>query len=137
MIDGRRTVLVVDDDPDILEIVTIVLGLYNVPAVTASDGIDALAALRGSVELGLVLLDLMMPRMNGVDVLAEMKRDPALATMPVVVISGDYHTEQAVLAMGADEYLMKPLDVDVLMRVVSRFVPVAGLPREADDPPSG
>lgn len=124
MIHGRRTVLVVDDDPDILEIVTIVLELYNVPAVTASDGIEALAALRGSPDLGLVLLDLMMPRMSGVDVLAEMKRDPALAEMPVVVISGNY-VEQAVLAMGAADYLVKPLDVDVLMRVVSRFVPVA------------
>lgn len=130
MIDERRTVLVVDDDPDILEIVTIVLGLYDVPAVTASDGIEALAAMRGSTELGLVLLDLMMPQMSGVDVLAEMKRDPVLVTLPVVVISGNYDTEQAVLAMGADEYLLKPLDVDVLMRIVSRFVPVAGLPAD-------
>jgi DNA-binding response OmpR family regulator len=133
MIDGRRAVLVVDDDPDILEIVTVVLGLYDVPAVTASDGIEALAAMRRSGELGLVLLDLMMPRMNGVDVLAAMKRDPALVTMPVIVISGNYHTEQAVLAMGADEYLVKPLDVDVLLRVVSRFVPVSGQPPGDDD----
>ena len=85
---------------------------------------EALAALRGSPDLGLVILDLMMPRMSGVDVLAEMRRDPALAAMPVVVISGNY-IEQAVLAMGAADYLVKPLDVDVLMRVVSRFVPVA------------
>ena len=127
MTHARRTVLVVDDDPDILEIVTVLLGLYDVPAVTAADGIEALAAMRGSAELGLVLLDLMMPRMNGVDVLAAMKGDPALATLPVIVISGNYHTEQAVLAMGADEYLLKPHDVDVLMRIVSRFVPVAGL----------
>jgi adenylate cyclase len=127
MTDARRTVLVVDDDPDILEIVTVVLGLYEVPAVTACDGIEALTAMRGSAELGLVLLDLMMPRMNGVDVLAEMKRDPVLVTVPVIVISGNYHTEQAVLAMGANEYLLKPIDVDVLMRVVSRFVPVASL----------
>lgn len=133
MIDGRRAVLVVDDDPDILEIVTVVLGLYDVPAVTAGDGIEALAAMRRSGELGLVLLDLMMPRMNGVDVLAEMKRDPALVTLPVIVISGNYQTEQAVLAMGADEYLMKPLDVDVLLRVVSRFVPVSGQPPCGDD----
>lgn len=132
MIDARRSVLVVDDDPDILEIVTVVLGLYDVPAVTASDGIEALDALRRSSELGLVLLDLMMPRMTGVDVLAEMKRDPALVAMPVIVISGNYHTEQAVLAMVADEYLLKPLDVDVLMRVVSRFVRVPGLPPEPD-----
>jgi len=133
MIDGRRAVLVVDDDPDILEIVTVVLDLYDVPAVTASDGIEALAAMRQYGDLGLVMLDLMMPRMNGVDVLAEMKRDPALVTMPVIVISGNYHTEQAVLAMGADEYLLKPLDVDVLLRVVSRFVPVSGQPPCGDD----
>jgi len=102
MSDERRTVLVVDDDPDILEIVTVVL-------------------------------DLMMPRMNGVDVIAAMKRDPALATMPVVVISGNYHTEQAVLAMGADEYLLKPIDVDVLLHAVSRFVRVGRRSQEAAD----
>jgi len=133
MSDDHRTVLVVDDDPDILEIVTVVLGLYDVPAVTASDGIEALAAMRGSHDLGLVLLDLMMPRMNGVDVLAAMKRDPTLATMPVIVISGNYHTEQAVLAMGADEYLLKPIDVDVLIHVVSRFVRVGKRSQEAED----
>jgi len=133
MIDGRRAVLVVDDDPDILEIITVLLDLYEVPAMTACDGIEALAAMRGSAELGLVLLDLMMPRMSGVDVLAEMKRDPALVAMPVIVISGNYHTEPTVLAMGADEYLLKPVDVDSLMRVVSRFVPVAGLTPAPDD----
>lgn len=131
--DERRTVLVVDDDPDILEIVTVVLGLYDVPAVTASDGIEALAAMRGSGELGLVLLDLMMPRMNGVDVLAAMKRDPTLAAMPVIVISGNYHTEQAVLAMGADQYLLKPIDVDVLIDAVSRFVRVGRRSQGAAD----
>ena len=124
MMDGRGTVLVVDDDPDILEIVTVVLGLYEVPAVTACDGVEALEVMRASNDLGLVLLDLMMPRMSGVEVLAEMKRDPALAETPVVVVSGNYRTEDAVLAMGANEYLVKPIDVDVLMRTVSRFVPV-------------
>jgi CheY-like chemotaxis protein len=124
MID-RRTVLVVDDDPDTLEVVTLVLDLYGVPAVTARDGDEALAVMRCCGELGLVLLDLMMPRMNGVEVLAEMKRDGALATLPVVVMSGNYRTEQAVLGLGADEYLVKPLEMNVLMRTVSRFVPVA------------
>jgi CheY-like chemotaxis protein len=124
MMDGRGTVLIVDDDPDILEIVTVVLGLYEVPTVTACDGVEALEVMRAEGGLGLVLLDLMMPRMSGVEVLAEMKRDPALVELPVVVVSGNYQTEGAVLAMGANEYLVKPIDVDVLMRVVSRFVPV-------------
>jgi CheY-like chemotaxis protein len=130
VIEGRRTVLVVDDDLDTLEIVTTVLELHGVPAITAADGIEALAAMRACSEIGLVLLDLMMPRMSGVEVLAEMKRDPALARLPVVVISGNYQTEQAVLGMGADEYLLKPLEVDVLMGVVARFVQVPGLAGE-------
>jgi CheY-like chemotaxis protein len=133
MTDGCRTVLVVDDDPDILEIVTAILELHGVPTVTASDGVEALAVMRDSHGLGLVLLDLMMPRMNGVDVLAEMKRDPELSTIAVVLISGNYRTEQAVLGMGANEYLLKPLDVNVLMRAVSRFVPVPGMAPQAED----
>jgi CheY-like chemotaxis protein len=133
MIDDRRTVLIVDDDPDILEVVAEVLDLHSVPSLTASDGFEALDTMHTSSDLGLVLLDLMMPRMSGVDVLAEMKRDPALATMPVVVISGNYQTEQAVNDMGADECLVKPLEVNVLLRVVSRFVPVPGLPPDAGD----
>jgi CheY-like chemotaxis protein len=129
MIDGRNTVLVVDDDPDILEIVCDVLWLYGVPAMTASDGIEALTAMRKSLDIGLVLLDLMMPKMNGVEVLSEMKRDAALATMPVVVISGNYGTEQAALGMGANEYLLKPLDVAGLMNAVARFVRVTQSPQ--------
>ena len=119
---GHDTVLIVDDDPDIVEVIGDILALYGVRSVTAGDGVEALAAMRSHADLGLVLLDLMMPRMSGVDVLAEMKRDPALATLPAVVISGNYSTEQAVLGMGADEYLLKPLDLEVLMRAVGRFV---------------
>ena len=119
----RRAVLVVDDDPDTRDIVALVLDLHGVPCATASDGVQALAALHARNDLGLVLLDLMMPRMSGLEVLAEMKRDPSLARIPVVVISGNYVTEPQVLGMGANDYLVKPLDVDVLVTTVRRFVP--------------
>jgi CheY-like chemotaxis protein len=124
MNERRPMVLVVDDDPDILDIVGIVLELQGVPSTGASDGIAALTALRSSSEIGLVLLDLMMPRMSGHELLAEMKREPALAEVPVVVISGGYQTEQDVRRMGAEECLPKPVDATELMRVVARFVPV-------------
>ena len=117
-----RAVLVVDDDPDIRDIVALVLELHGVPCETASDGVQALAALHLRDDIGLVLLDLMMPRMSGLDVLVEMKRDPSLARIPVVVISGNYVTEPQVLGMGANDYLRKPLDVDVLVTTVRRFV---------------
>ena len=119
----RRCVLVVDDDPDIRDIVALVLELHGVPCETASDGVQALAALHVRDDVELVLLDLMMPRLSGLEVLAEMKRDPALARIPVVVISGNYVTEPQVLGMGANGYLVKPLDVDVLVTTVRQFVP--------------
>lgn len=130
MMEHRNVVLVVDDDPDILDVVEVVLELQGVPSICASDGQAALAALRSSNEIGLVLLDLMMPGMSGSEVLAEIKREPGLSGVPVVLISGNYHTEQNVKTMGADEHLVKPVDVAELMGVVSRFVAVPGRPPE-------
>lgn len=119
----RRVVLVVDDDPDIREIVALALEVNGVQCVTARDGLEALAMVRAPNEIGLVLLDLMMPRMCGIEFLEELRRDPGLDQIPVVVISGNYVTEPRVLTLGAREYLRKPLDLDELLRVVARFVP--------------
>ena len=124
MKDGRCGVLVVDDDPDILEIVTFFLRLHDVRVVTACDGVEALELLRKSDDVGLVLLDLMMPRMSGADVLREIRRDPALGATPIVVISGNRDCESTAAALGANGWLLKPVDIDDLKRVVGRYVPL-------------
>ncbi len=115
-------VLIVDDDPDIREILTMTLEAHGYDVVAATDGADALAKLRGAASPRpcLILLDLMMPGMNGIQFHAEQMHDPALAEIPVVVLSGDFRAAERVTGMGLD-MLMKPVPLDALLTTVHRF----------------
>ena len=121
-------VLVVDDDADIRDTLQSILELYGQPVVTARDGADALVQLRGGVRPCLILLDLMMPRMNGAQFREEQLRDPAFRSLPVVVLSGDAKAEARAAALGV-EGLRKPVDLEVLLAVVGRYCPTTDLAR--------
>jgi CheY-like chemotaxis protein len=84
-----KRILVVDDDAQIRSALTEMLDDEGYASLSASNGAEALSLLRSHHSIGLVLLDLMMPVMNGHEFLAEQRRDPALADIPVVAISAD------------------------------------------------
>ena len=110
------TLLVVDDNENNRYTLTRRLmrdGYQNL--VTANDGREALATLR-SRAFDLVLLDIAMPEMNGYEVLEQMKADPTLRDVPVVMISAIEETESVVrcIELGADDYLSKPFDPTLL-----------------------
>ena len=113
-------VLVVDDDQDICEVIQTVLELHGYRVVTACDGVAALARLRGGVDPCLTILDLMMPRMNGFEFREEQERDPALRSIPVMILSGDGRAEAKAIALGA-EGLRKPVELGVLLEAVARL----------------
>lgn len=113
-------VLVVDDDPDICETLQTVLEVSGYRVAAAGNGREALRTLRSGVRPCLVLLDLMMPVMNGLEFRAEQSSDPAIAAVPVVVVSGDHGVAEKATAMGL-EGLSKPIDIDDLLQVVGRF----------------
>ncbi len=112
-------VLVVDDDADICDVVQTILELNGYAVITARDGVDALAKLRGGARPSLIILDLMMPRMNGLEFRAEQERDPALRDIPVVILSGDVRAESKAAALGL-EGLRKPVDLARLLDTVER-----------------
>jgi CheY-like chemotaxis protein len=112
----RPAILVVDDDADIREAITLALEMQGFRVLTASNGQDCLRQLRGDSGPSLVLLDLMMPRMNGWEVCAEMAADPRLRDMPVVVLTGGLWAARDDLPVAA--FLRKPIDLDTLVRVV-------------------
>ena len=113
MIDTHK-VLVVDDDDDIRESLVDFLLDHGYEAIGAADGLEALRTLRRpNVEPCLILLDLMMPRMDGRTFREQQLRDPALSTIPVIVISAfrDLATED----LSVSACMEKPLNLDALL----------------------
>lgn len=118
---GQDCLLFVDDDHDIRETVSLVLGSAGYAVLTAADGREALEVLRGGARPRVILLDLMMPGMNGWQFRAEQAQDPALSTIPVVVMSGHAQAEEEARALGISAGLKKPIDLELLLGIVKRY----------------
>ena len=88
----------------------------------AANGQEALEYLRQRPQPNLILLDLMMPVMNGWQFRQEQQLDPALAGIPVVVISADNSIQQRAATINASAYLAKPIQLETLLSTVERFV---------------
>lgn len=116
--DGR--VLVVDDDPDIREAICDVLSMRGIAVDSAGDAEAALAAMEREAP-ALVLLDLRMPGVSGEELLVRLRARPALAEVPVVVLSGDADAARVAAALRADGWLPKPIEMAELLAVVRRF----------------
>jgi DNA-binding response OmpR family regulator len=116
----RRRVLVVDDDPGVLRLLTAVLSKAGFEILTAPDGRRALDLARRE-ELGLILLDLRMAGLDGFAVLRALKADPGTADVPVVVMTGSEGARAVrsrVLTLGAADFMTKPFHLSRLVEVV-------------------
>lgn len=111
-------VLVVDDDPLWREAVSLVLGIEGMDVDAAANGADALRRLRRGPPPDVVLTDLAMPVMSGWQLRAALLRDPVLAALPVVVVSGEDDTR----LVRADRCLRKGCDPDELLEAIRAVV---------------
>jgi DNA-binding response OmpR family regulator len=109
MSDEPRTVLVADDDEDILQLVSFRLERAGYTVVTAADGQQALAAAREH-HPDLAVLDVMMPGLNGYEVTRQLRADPATAAIPVILLTARVQEAEVSRGFeaGADDYLRKP-----------------------------
>jgi CheY-like chemotaxis protein len=125
--DGTNgSVLVVDDDEDIREALSMILEAQGYLVLSATDGFDALRVLRATAVLpGLILLDLRMPVMNGPQFREEQLRDPAIAAIPVVVITADRSPAAYQSIVGAADLLLKPLELEEVLQTAKRFLECA------------
>ncbi len=119
--DGVRTVLIVDDDEAIRGLIVEILGLAGYPTATATDGEDALRYLRTNPLPGVILLDLMMPRMDGWAFRREQRADSRLAGVPIIVTSAVSREEQVGNSLRAVAYLDKPFNSRLLLQLVGLF----------------
>jgi two-component system alkaline phosphatase synthesis response regulator PhoP len=118
--------LVADDEPHIGRIIKMKLEQGPFRVTLAYDGREALEVLRRETDIGLVLLDLMMPYLSGLDVLAEMKKDDRLKLLPTIVLTaaGQEQQHRDAMALGASEFLTKPFSPK---RLYARAAELAGL----------
>jgi CheY-like chemotaxis protein len=114
-------ILVVDDDESIREVMEMILADKGYRVRLAADGAEALQQLRDGAAPDVILLDLMMPGMDGWTFHDALIHDPALARIPVVAMSGDGRIQQKAASMGVATHLAKPIDLDDLLRLVARF----------------
>jgi CheY-like chemotaxis protein len=115
----RCNVLIVEDDTDLREMMAQLLTLEGFNAATATNGREALDFLRSGDTPQLILLDRMMPVMDGWEFQREQQRDPNLAHVPVVVLSALDPGRAAEPA--ANGFLKKPLDFDRLLEIVQKY----------------
>ena len=117
IVDPKKIVLV-DDDPDIREIMTMILESEGYLVVGLDNGLDALDTIR-KVRPDIVLLDVMLGDVDGRDICKALKQQPATQTIPVIIVSASHgwHTAHE-KNCGADNYLAKPFDItDLVSRV--------------------
>jgi CheY-like chemotaxis protein len=111
---------VVEDDPDIRAMLAQLLEFEGYEVHSAGNGREALKRLREGVRPFLLLVDLMMPIMDGWEFLEAQSQDPSLASIPVVVFSGDGNVGRAG-SLPVAGYLRKPIDCNALLATVERF----------------
>jgi two-component system, chemotaxis family, chemotaxis protein CheY len=117
----RGTVLVVEDDPELLLSLSEVIESEGYSVACARHGLEALGRLRGGVRPSVILLDLMMPIMNGWQFRYEQRQDSDLAKIPVVVVSAKSDSQQHAAWLEADGYISKPIDLDLLFDMLARY----------------
>jgi DNA-binding response OmpR family regulator len=116
---SMATVLVADDDPDIRDLVVLKLELAGMEVLAAEDGTEALRKAREG-HPDLIVLDLMMPGMSGLDVCRELRQDPAFAKVPIIMLTAKAQESdvEAGFEVGADDYVPKPFSPrELLARV--------------------
>lgn len=107
----KKTILVVDDEKDIVDLLSYNLNKEGLTVITARNGKEAIDKVRQKPDL--IILDVMMPEMNGLQVIQELKKDKKTASIPVLLLTakGSETDEIVGLEVGADDYIVKPVKI--------------------------
>ena len=120
---SKKKILVVDDHPQLVDLVRIRLESSGFEVITASDGQEGLARAR-TESPDLIILDVMLPKMNGYKICRLLKFDRKFKHIPIVMLSSRAKKSDAEvgLKMGANEYVFKPYNPKQLLEVIKRYV---------------
>jgi len=120
--DNSRTIMIVEDDRDIRESLVEILAAHGYAVTSACDGAQALQMLTDVPQPDLILLDLMMPRMNGFAFREAQLKHPEYAAIPVAIVSADGNIGEKAAQLRASAFIKKPLNVQPLLASVEKIL---------------
>ncbi|MCX8036356.1 MAG: response regulator [Candidatus Sumerlaeia bacterium] len=119
----KKRILLADDEEDIKTVVAMFLEAQGYEVITAFDGLDALEKVR-TEKPDLILLDIMMPVLDGFEVCKRLKENEDTARIPIVILSAAAHVESVNrgLKAGAKDYIVKPFEPEKLVEKIEQFI---------------
>lgn len=124
MAEAQKRVVCIEDEPEMIDLVRLILGRKGFRVIGANGGVEGIDAVRKE-KPDLVLLDLMMPDMDGWEVYQQMKADPELRSIPVVVVTAKAQSIDKVLGLHiakVDDYITKPFGPQELLESVEKIL---------------
>lgn len=120
---ANKKILIIDDEPEMVELMKIRLEANKFDVITASEGSEGLEKLRKE-KPDLVLLDIMMPNMDGYLFAREVKKDPAIAGVPIIVVTAKPGMKYLFEAEGIKDYMVKPFESKELLDKINKYLKV-------------
>lgn len=120
----RKKILLVDDDRRNIFALNAVLKARGYHCETASNAYEGLEKLHDDEDIGIILMDVMMPGMDGFEAIANIRNNPRTASIPVIAVTAQAMVgdRERCLAAGANGYVSKPVDVDLLMELLTSYL---------------
>lgn len=120
----QKKVLIIDDDARNIFALKAVLRSRGISCISASSGAEGLELLAGDHQVGVVLMDIMMPDMDGYETIAALRAQAPNSRLPVIAVTAQAMVgdREKCLQAGADNYISKPVDVDVLLSQIQQYL---------------
>lgn len=120
----KRTILILDDDQDILDVTRLILEMKGYNVETRSSCSDVVPLIF-ETNPDIILVDLMIPEIGGKEMIKNLKRNADTATIPALVFSANAEIETIAKAIGADGFLKKPFDIDMLEKTIESYFTIS------------
>jgi len=117
---SNKKILVVDDDPINRKLIIKIISKKGFEAIEAGNGVEALGALKEN-NVDMILLDIVMPVMDGIEFLKEIKSMPEYINLPIIILTTDDSKKTEALALGADDVIIKPISPVTLLEKIENY----------------
>jgi two-component system chemotaxis response regulator CheY/putative two-component system response regulator len=117
----KKRILVVDDDPINRKLIVKILSKKDFESIEAGNGVEAFSVLTNN-DIDIILLDVVMPVMNGIEFLKEIKTKPKYMNLPIIILTTDDGKKVEALSLGANDVIIKPVSPVTLLETIEKYI---------------